>query len=153
MRPPSRLPSFSAQISRSFALLFTLAICAILAGWYFGVPGLGLQGERQRYIGTSIQLLEQGADFQRARLVSRLRAHRGNLLTLAENRVITGHLMARRDDDAARDIERVLERLMRAYPDDYRAVQVISAESGTLLGAVGKGQAGQAFAQIGRAHV
>ncbi|HMV63702.1 MAG TPA: ATP-binding protein [Rhodocyclaceae bacterium] len=146
MRPPSRLPSFSAQISRSFALLFTLAICAILAGWYFGVPGLGLQGERQRYIGTSIQLLEQGADFQRARLVSRLRAHRGNLLTLAENRVITGHLMARRDDDAARDIERVLERLMRAYPDDYRAVQVISAESGTLLGAVGKGQAGQAFA-------
>ena len=66
------IASFSSQIGRYFALIFVLAIGAILSGWYLGVPWLGLRGEVQRNLGTAIALLEQGAAFQQGQLLSRL---------------------------------------------------------------------------------
>ena len=112
------IASFSSQIGRYFALIFVLAIGAILSGWYLGVPWLGLRGEVQGNLGTAIALLEQGAAFQQSQLLSRLQERRGDMLILAENRVI-----ARMMDQG---IE-VKARITKYNPDKspYRRVKVV----------------------------
>ncbi len=137
------IASFSSQIGRYFALIFVLAIGAILSGWYLGVPWLGLRGEVQRNLGTAIALLEQGAAFQQGQLLSRLQERRGDMLILAENRVIAR--MMEQKHFPLEDVDRVLERLMRAYPDHYQSVQLLEP-GGRIVGSVERSRLGEAFA-------
>jgi len=126
-----RTNSFSARISRYFALLFALSIAAVMSAWYFGVGTLGLTGERQRHVTGAVQLLEQGADYQQALLASRLKARRGDLLVLAENELIVRALQ-RPGELAPATVEVALERLLRAYPDHYRYLQIMDSGSGEV---------------------
>ncbi len=127
-----RVTSFSARVSRYFAVLFALTIVAVMSAWYLGVPALGLPGERLRHVAAATLLIEQGADYQRSLFASRLRERRGDLLVLAENRVLA-QLLAGKPGNAAGDVDRVFARLLRAYPDKYRLLQILEAERGEVI--------------------
>ncbi|WP_371323129.1 hypothetical protein VX159_12015 [Dechloromonas sp. ZY10] len=138
MRPHS----FSARVSRYFALLFALSIAAVMCAWYFGVPALGLTGEWQRHVTGAVQLLEQGADYQQSLLTQRIKERRGDLLVLAENEVVARALQ-RPGEVTQATVEVTLERLLRAYPDHYRYLQILDPGSGEVRFSTSASQIGR----------
>ena len=130
-RALSRVHSFSARISRYFALIFTLSIAAVMSAWYLGVPALGLAGERQRHVTAALLLLEQGADHQQALLVSRLKERRGDLRLLSAHPAILRALL-RQTADAEKALGEALGGMLDAYPGHYRHVQLLDPESGKV---------------------
>jgi len=136
--------SFSSLIGRYFALMFGFAISGILAGWYWGIPPLGLPGEVQRAYATSTVLLEQAADFQRDAVMSSIQERRGDLVSLAENRILAD-LLGSNSSEIPAQSARVLERIMRAYPERYSDIQFLSADGTTVMGAVNTASVGSPF--------
>lgn len=142
--PNRSLHSFSSLIGRSFAVLFSIAITGLLAAWYFGIPALGLSGEVLRTAESATVLLEQSADFQRDSIISALRERRGDLVLLAENRVLAD-LLDRNAPEVQLQSARVFNRMARAYPDKFADIQLLSADGSAILGALDASASGQAF--------
>jgi diguanylate cyclase (GGDEF)-like protein/PAS domain S-box-containing protein len=126
--------SFSKRISGYFGALFLIAVGLLFLLWFLGLPVLGLPGARSQLLAETERILEIQADLQRALIANALKARRGDILILSENKSLAEDLTraqarTRRttstQDRAQRTTVRLFERLQRAYPDRYQQLMVI----------------------------
>lgn len=140
--------SFAHRIAAYFATLFLVAMGALFMLWFYGLPALGLQGASQRKLAEATRIQEVVADRERANLNDSLIERRGDLLVIAENKVIAEqlHNFKRLNPDLIQaNFERVFQRTQRAYPDRYQAMQIILPTSGQIVASNDNDDLGQAF--------
>ena len=126
--------SFSTRIAAYFGGLFVATMSLLFALWYFGLPQQGIAGAKEQQLSTTNQILEILADHQRAVIANNLEERRGDILILAENKVISKQ-METHDPLLQNDVQRVFNRLERAYPDRYRDLIVVDSANGKILAA------------------
>ena len=126
--------SFSTRIAAYFGGLFVTTMSLLFALWYFGLPQLGIAGAKGQWLSSTNQILEILANHQRAVIANNLEERRGDILILAENKVISKQ-METHDPLLQNDVERVFTRLERAYPDRYRDLIVVDSTNGKILAA------------------
>lgn len=124
--------SFSSRIAGYFATLFVLAIGALFSLWYFGLPQLDLSGASNQRLVEAMRTLELKANLHRILIANGVRERRGDILVAAENMVLARQL-ASGDSGSQQTIERVFERLQRAYPDRYLRMQVVNPVSNQIV--------------------
>ena len=134
----------STRIVTYFGTLFVIAIGLIFALWNFGLPWLGIPGASNQRLSEAIRMLEADADQQAAMFNNALLERRGDLLNLAEN-VTLAQLVDPPGPDLQANLERLQERLQRAYPDRYHAFIVVAPKSGVILAAGDGRNIGQPF--------
>jgi PAS domain S-box-containing protein len=123
--------SFSLRMSLYFGALFLSAVGALALLWYLGLAWLGVTGAGEQQLQEATRLLELAAGQQRAAIRGAIEERRGDILVFAENKILSAQLR-KRDGGAQRDMERVVERLQRAYPDAYTSLQVADLASGLV---------------------
>ena len=136
--------SFSSRISGYFVALFLAAMGLMFFFWYQGVPQLGLVGAGNQRLTDAILKLELKADYQRSLITDRLKELRGDILVVAESKVLTKQL-EKRDQSIQQDLERVFDRLQRAYPDRYRRLMIVAPDSAQVLASTVAGEQGSVF--------
>ncbi len=120
--------SFSSRVAAYFGALFLGAMGVLFALWYLGLPQLGLAGAGDQRLIDATRALEHAADLQQAAILDALGERRGDMLILAEGRVIAKQL---EDDDTEleQNFQRVTERLLRAYPDHYLGLVIVDPDT------------------------
>jgi len=136
----------STRIAGYFGALFLAAVAVLYALWYFGLPLIGLSGAGGVQIAEVTRTLEHEADYQRAVFQSTIAERRGDLLVIAENRVIAKQLQDQ-DPNLEKDFERVSERLHRAYPDRYLDLMIVDPVTGHIRASSDKNNVGRLFDQ------
>ncbi len=136
--------SLSTRIVSYFAALFLLTIGMLLAAWYIGVPQLGLTGASEQRVAAAMQLLEIKADLQRALIVEGIKDRRGDILVIAESKSLSQQL-ANRDPAVQQHIERLFDRLQRAYPDRYQHLLVVDPATGLIRASEIPGDIGHVY--------
>ena len=136
--------SLSTRIAGYFGTLFLAAMASLLALWYFGLPAVGLSGAGNMQLAEVTRTLERAADHRRTLLISGIAERRGDILVVAENRVLSQQLLDH-DPKLEQDFERVADRLLRAYPDRYMDLFIVESASGLVRGSTRAGASGQAF--------
>ena len=113
--PLSLYASFASRITGYFAALFLAAMSILFALWYWGLPLLELVGAGQQRLGEAMRILEVRSDLQQSLIANGIKTRRGDIQVISENKVISKQL----ETGAAvqQDLDRVAERLPRAYPD------------------------------------
>ncbi|MFY7907845.1 MAG: hypothetical protein ACOVO0_17050, partial [Burkholderiaceae bacterium] len=129
------MQSLSTRIVRSFGTAFLLALAAVLTLWYVGLPSLGIQGARSQRLAEVTQSLELEADHMAAWFNHVLQERRGDVMNLAENVTLAQLLTAGPSENLQRNIERIHQRLQRAYPDSYHSLYLLSPTELTTLAA------------------
>lgn len=132
----------STRIAGYFGALFLAAMASLLVLWYFGLPAVGLTGAGNMQLAEVTRTLEREADHRRTLINMAISERRGDILVIAENRVMSQQLLDK-DPKLAQDFGRVADRLQRAYPDRYLDLVVIDPASGlvrssTRVEAIGK---------------
>jgi PAS domain S-box-containing protein len=123
--------SLSTRIAGYFGTLFLAAIASMFALWYFGLPAIGLAGAGNMQLAEVTRALEREADHHRALISLAISERRGDILVIAENRVVSQQLLDR-DPNLAKDFARVTDRLQRAYPDRYQDLVIVEPASGVV---------------------
>ncbi len=134
----------STRIALFFGALLLAGMGTLSLLWYLGLPAIGLIGASDQRLSEATQVLELSADRQRDSIRAAIEERRGDVLILGENKVIAGQLQDR-DGDLQRNVERVFDRLQRAYPDSYLGIQVVNPQTGTILGSSNPLQLGTVF--------
>jgi diguanylate cyclase (GGDEF)-like protein/PAS domain S-box-containing protein len=116
--------SFSRRIAIYFGALFVVAIGILYALWFFGLPAAGLLGESEQRVAQAMRALEVKADLQRRLIDQGIFERRGDMLVVAEN-VTLMKALATAPAQAQPNVERVFERLQRAYPDRYQRLLIV----------------------------
>ncbi|MEJ6005685.1 EAL domain-containing protein [Paucibacter sp. AS339] len=137
--------ALSKRIASYFGALFLLAMTALLALWYFGLPQLGISGAADMRLNQALRTLEARADLQRDNLASGIKERRGDVLIVAENVVLSG-LLDRRESAQA-SLLRVFERWQRAYPDRFQGLALLDPETERVVASSDAAEVGQAFRQ------
>ena len=132
----------STRIAGYFGALFLAAMASLFALWYFGLPAVGLTGAGNMQLAEVTRTLEREADHRRTLINMAISERRGDILVIAENRVMSQQLLDK-DPKLLQDFDRVADRLRRAYPDRYMDLLVIDPASGlvrssTQVEAIGK---------------
>jgi signal transduction histidine kinase len=146
-RPHWRQIAISTRVALYFGALLLAAMGTLALLWYTGLPAIGLIGASDQRLSEATQVLELSADRQRDGIRAAIEARRGDVLILGENKVIAGQLQER-DGDLQRNVERVFDRLQRAYPDSYLGMQVLNPQTGTILGSSDPLQMGKVFPDV-----
>ena len=133
-------PRFATRIAVWFGLMFISGIVIVVRLWYVGLPVADLPGAYQQRLNTATDILQLGADRHIAQIGALLREKRGDVLVIAENRILATAL-SKRDPTLEKDFHRVFERLQRAYPDAYHALLLVDSASGQI--AVNDGSSGK----------
>ena len=140
--------SFAHRIAAYFATLFLVAMGALFLLWFYGLPALGLQGASQRKLAEATRIQEVVADHERATLNDAIFERRGDLLVLAENKIIAEQLLNYKKlnpEQFQANFERVFRRTQRAYPDRYQTMQIILPTTGQIVASNDNDDLGQAF--------
>ncbi|MEN9383417.1 MAG: hypothetical protein RL323_560 [Pseudomonadota bacterium] len=124
--------SISTRVTGYFAALFLVTVAVLFFLWYFGLPGFGLTGAGGARLSEATRMLELEADHRRRLLKMAIAERRGDLLVIAENRVLSAELRDR-SPQLAQDFERVADRIQRAYPDRYLELLIVSPTTGRVL--------------------
>ncbi len=145
MHPVTTRP-FASRIAVYFASLFLAAIAALFTLWLYGLPAIGLQGASNQKLTEARRTLELTADHQRETWNANLIERRGDILIIAENKLLAEQL-AKADDPKAiqTNLERIFERAQRAYPDRHQAMQLIQPDSGKILASSDSAEQGGQF--------
>ena len=122
-----------------------MALAAALTLWYAGLPTLGIQGARSQRLAEVTQSLELEADHMAAWFNHVLQERRGDVMNLAENVTLAQLLAAGPSEQLQRNIERIHQRLQRAYPDSYHSLYLLSPTELTTLAASDPRYLGQRF--------
>jgi PAS domain S-box-containing protein len=136
--------SFASRIVTYFATLFLVAMSALFALWFFGLPAIGLQGASSQKLNEAMRVLELSANHLREVLDANIAERRGDMLVIAENRVLAENI-AQGKTHLRNNFDRVVERTQRAYPDRYRSLQLIDPVSGNILAASNNDETGKRF--------
>ena len=144
MRSTAENTLFSSRIAAYFGGLFVGTIGLIFVLWYVGLPQFGISGSRTQWLAETTRALETLADTQQATLIRELEERRGDILVVAENKVLASQI---RDGDSAlqENVERIFERLTRAYPDRYQKIVFVNPASGKILASSNPDEPGQYF--------
>ncbi|HEY6896559.1 MAG TPA: EAL domain-containing protein [Rhodocyclaceae bacterium] len=137
--------SISTRIAAYFGALFLAAVGLLFALWYFGLPQFGLSGAGSQLVAEATRSLESAADNQVRMTAGNLRSRRGDVLTVAENKVLATQL-ATGDRKIQGDIQRVFGRLQRSYPDHYLRLVIVDPATSRILASSQAGEVGQPFA-------
>ena len=127
--------SFASRIVTYFATLFLFAMSALFALWFFGLPAVGLQGASSQKLNEAMRVLELSANHLREVLDANIAERRGDMLVIAENRLLAENI-AQGKTHLRNNFERVVERTQRAYPDRFRSLQLIDPVNGNILAAI-----------------
>ena len=136
--------AFSTRITAYFGALFLAAMGILFFLWYFGSPQLGLMGASNMRLAEAIRILEIKADQHVISIENALNERRGNILGLAENKVIARQLETN-NPSLEQDFERIFERLQRAYPDRYQDLMIVAPSSQQIRASSLPGQTGHLF--------
>jgi diguanylate cyclase (GGDEF)-like protein/PAS domain S-box-containing protein len=141
--------SFSTRIALYFGALFLAAMLVLALLWYCGLPWapawLTINGAGSERLAQATRLLELAADQQRGALAAAIEQRRGDVLVFSQGRAFAQGL-GRKGGAVDGDLQRVFDRLQRAYPDAYQAVRVVDPASGRIRASSAAGEAGSAFA-------
>ncbi|TXI72372.1 MAG: hypothetical protein E6Q42_14600 [Dechloromonas sp.] len=124
----------STRIVSYFGTLFLGAIGLVFFLWFNGLPSLGFVGASNQRLGEATRVLELEADHMAAWFNNRLQEDRGQLLNLAEN-ITLARLLASRSPALQENLERVHDRLQRAYPDRFHAFFLLTPGDGIVQAA------------------
>jgi PAS domain S-box-containing protein len=138
--------SFSSRIAGYFVVLFLAAMGLLFFFWYQGVPQLGLVGAGNQRLTDAILKLELKADYQRTLMTDRFKELRGDILVVSESKVLTKQLQ-KCDQSLQQNLERIFDRLQRAYPDRYQSLMIVAPESSQVLASSVAGEKGGIFQQ------
>jgi len=147
MRSTAMNTSFSTRIAAYFGGLFVAAMSLVFALWYFGLPQLGMSGAKDQWLVESSRSLEMLADHQRTRIADKLEERRGDILILAENKVLSKAIEIH-DPQLQQDSERIFERLVRARPDRFQEMLILDPHSGKILASGSGADLGMQFPDI-----
>ena len=142
--------SFAARIAIYFGTFFLVTMGALLAFWLYGLPAIGLQGASNQKLTEAMRVLELTADQQRDTLIANLLERRGDLLVVAENRVLAQQLLDYSEKSPAllqNNFERVFQRMQRAYPDRYLSIQLIHPSTRRIVASGDENEVGELFGQ------
>lgn len=135
--------SFSVRITRYFGALFVVLMGCTLMLWYFGFPLLGMNGASTQRLIEASRLLEISADHAQRSFGSKLTERRGDMMVLSENSGLSQQFTQGSSNIQA-TLDRLFDRLQRAYPDRYvelyaidpASLEVVGSGSGKGLGEV-----------------
>lgn len=125
-------PSFSNRVTAYFGALFLLAMGVLFWLWYFGFAQLGIAGAKNQHLSEAMHLIEIKADTQRSVITRGIKERRGDIVVIAENRVIAKHL-EERNQTIQKELNRVFDRLQRAYPDRYQHLIIVDPANHQIL--------------------
>ncbi|MBK1645719.1 hypothetical protein CKO25_13880 [Thiocapsa imhoffii] len=144
----TRPPRFATRLALYFGTLFALTLGTLFALWYLGLPQLGLEGVRHRWLQETSRLLEYGADQRLLTLLRALEERRSDILFNTESRTLARQLRA--DDPAVQEsLETLYERLQRAYPGRYERFLILHPQTGQILASHDPAERGQVFEDFG----
>jgi diguanylate cyclase (GGDEF)-like protein/PAS domain S-box-containing protein len=126
------ITSLTNRITAGFGVLMLGTMSILFALWYFGLPRIDLVGADSLHLVEAMRLLEVKADLQRTWIANGLVTRRGDVLILAENKVLAQQL-EQRDKATQQDVERLFHRLQRAYPDRYRRLLIVDPDNVRIL--------------------
>ena len=135
----------STRITGYFGALFLVAMGILFFLWYFGLPQFGLVGASDQRLNEAIRILEVKADTQRALIGNTLKDRRGDLLGIAENKTLAKQL-AVGDRLIQQDLQRVFDRMQRAYPDRYERLLIVDPVTRQIIASSAPSDQGQLFA-------
>jgi diguanylate cyclase (GGDEF)-like protein/PAS domain S-box-containing protein len=138
----------STRIAGYFGTLFLAAMASMFALWYFGLPVVGLTGAGNMQLAEVTRALEREADHRRSLINIAISERRGDILVIAENRVISQQLVDK-DPDIAQDFARVTDRLQRAYPDRYLDLVIVEPVSALVRSSTRADTIGKLFWDTG----
>ncbi|UCV10710.1 response regulator [Dechloromonas denitrificans] len=141
---------FSTRISIYFCGLFLLVLGILFALWFNGLPLISLQGASEQKLAESSRLLEASADQQREYFSQSINERRGDILVLAESRTLETQLATtsgKVESELQQNLERVFERLQRAYPDRYLQISLVDPSSMRIRASSKTNEVGQRFAR------
>jgi diguanylate cyclase (GGDEF)-like protein/PAS domain S-box-containing protein len=136
--------SLATRVTVYFGGLFVVTLGLLWAVWYHGFPWAGVVGAGDARLNEAIRAMEREADQQRLSLKAAVTERRGDLLILAENRVLSAQFRDR-NPDMQQDFERVAARLFRAYPDRYLGIRVVDPLNGRVLTSSDHEEVGQPY--------
>ena len=120
-------PRFATRMATGFGSLLLVGILTVVYLWYAGLPALGLKGAYQTRYDLAAQILQLQADVHLQRIGDSLRERRGDMVVVAENRVLAAALR-KQTPTLAQDFSRVFDRLQRAYPDAYTGMMLLDRD-------------------------
>ena len=136
--------SFSRRITIYFGTLLVGSLTLLFTLWYFGVPQLNVPGARGQWLIEGTRKLESLADYQYNSITKSLEERRGDLLSLSENKTLARPLSL--DDPLLQnDLERIFERLGRAYPKRFSKIILIGMEHDEIIASTEPGEIGKPF--------
>jgi PAS domain S-box-containing protein len=141
--------SFSTRIALSFGALFGAAMLAAVMLWYAGLPVLALKGARELRLIEATRLLESLANQQSTTLRATIGQRRSDVLVLMLSENITlSEQLANSDGEALqKNLERIFERLERAYPGAYQGLRLVDPASGLILASSRREEVATLFVQ------
>ncbi|MEI8170471.1 MAG: EAL domain-containing protein [Rhodoferax sp.] len=134
----------STRITGYFGALFLAAMGILFFLWYFGLPQFGHVGASEQRLNEAVRIMEVKADIQRALVANTLRERRGDLLVVAENKTLAKQL-AERDPLIQQDVQRVFDRMQRAYPDRYERLLIVDPSTRRITASSVNEDVGQLF--------
>ena len=135
----------STRIVNYFGTLFVVALGVIFTLWFAGLPALGFHGASSQRLAEATRVLELEADHMAAWFNSGLQDRRGDMLNLAENVTLSRLLSSSPSAELQRNIERLHDRWLRAYPDRHHTLYLLAPSDGRILAASDPQQIGQRF--------
>lgn len=136
--------SFSVRITRYFGALFVVLMGCILMLWYFGFPSLGMNGASTQRLMEANRLLEISADHVQRSFSSKLTERRGDMMVLSENSGL-GQQFAQGSPNIQATVDRLFDRLQRAYPDRYVELYAIDPANLEIVGSGSGNGLGEVF--------
>lgn len=135
----------STRIVNYFGSLLVLALGVIFTLWYVGLPALGIQGVGSQRLAEATRMLELEADHMAVWFSNGLQERRGDMLNLAENVILARLLSSTPSDELQRNLERIYDRLQRAYPDRFHALYILAPDDYRILAATDSQHIGEPF--------
>ena len=141
---PGPHPSFSNRVTGYFGALFLAAMGVLFYGWYFGLPQLGVDGASKQRLIEASRILEAKADHQDGLITEGIKNRRGDVLVMAENTALTD-LLLRKQASVQKTLERVFDRLQRAYPGRYAHLWLVDPLSNHIRASSTPADVGRLF--------
>ncbi|OGB32743.1 MAG: hypothetical protein A3F78_08050 [Burkholderiales bacterium RIFCSPLOWO2_12_FULL_61_40] len=137
-------PSFANRVTGYFGALFLAAMGFVFYGWYFGLPQLGIPGASNQRLMEASRILEARADHQDGLITEGLKERRGDVLVVAENKLLAEQL-SHGNASVQKSLLRVFDRLQRAYPGGYARLRLVDPTSQLVRASSEPGDVGQLF--------
>ncbi|MBC7405578.1 MAG: cache domain-containing protein, partial [Cytophaga sp.] len=112
--------------------------------WFFGFATLGIVGAKSQHITEAMHFLGIKADAQRSFIAKGVKDRRGDILVISENRTVSKQLESR-DVAVQKELDRIFNRLQRAYPDRYQHLLIVDPANSQILASDVAADKGETF--------